>query len=318
VEKYLTKIISFFRGIFGIFIIFAKMKYNNLLTMKKIFTLICCSFLVGMFALSTQAQTIPNNGFENWTGTYVANNWKSNNVGTVYFLRQSTDKHGGTYAAQLLSLANGSAGNLSGILTLGTVNTTTQAVTGGIGISSQPTDLHGYYKYTAGNGAEQMTITVLMTKWTGTTRLTLFNGAFTSAAGVTVSAYTLFTIPITYSPNIIPDTFNIIVRSSKTTAVVGTSALVDDLAFTVSSGVEEPVFFEPSMYPNPATDKVFFDLNGEEYNISMTNMIGKNVYNAITSDKSFSVETGQLPVGIYIVNIQNKTHQYTMKLMVTK
>lgn len=285
--------------------------------MKKIFTLVSFSLLVCVFSFNSEAQTIPNNGFETWTNVNTAGSWKSNNT-TVYFLRQSTDKHGGTYAAEISSKANGSAGNLSGILTLGNVNTTTQAVTGGIGISSQPINLHGYYKYTAGNGAEQMTITVNMTKWTGTTRLTLFNGAFTSAAGVTVSTYTLFTIPITYSPNIVPDTFNIIVKSSKTTAVVGTVSLVDDLAFTSSSGIEESVFFKPSIYPNPATDKVFFDLNGEEFDINITNMIGKTVYSATTSDKSFAVETSQLPVGMYLVNVQNNTFKHTMKLMVTK
>jgi hypothetical protein len=285
--------------------------------MKKIFTLLSFSVLIFVFSFNTKAQTIPNNGFENWTNVNAANGWSSNNT-TVYFLRQSTDKHGGTYAAEISSKANGSAGNLSGILTLGTVNTGTQVVTGGKPISSQPTDLHGYYKYTAGNSAEQMTITCTMTKWTGTTRLTLFNGAFTSPAGVTISAYTLFTIPISYTPNIVPDTFNITVKSSKTTAIVGTISLVDDLAFTAASGIEEAVFFEPSMYPNPAIDKVNFDLNGEQYNITICNMIGKTVFDANTNDRTFTVETGQLPVGLYLVNVQNKTHHYTMKLMVSK
>ena len=56
----------------------------------------------------------------------------------------------------------------------------------------------------------------------------------------------------------------------------------------------------------------------EEYNLSIVNMIGKTVYSTVTSDREFSVETAQLPVGLYMVNVQNKAHNYVMKLMVTK
>ena len=288
--------------------------------MKKIFTLVSCLFLTGMFTVNIQAQTIPNNGFESWSGTNIATSWKSNNTATVFFLRQSTDKHSGTYAAQILTLANGSAGNLSGILTLGTVNfTTPQTVTGGIPISSKPTDLHGYYKYTAGSGADNASITVTMTKWLGSSHITLASASFTTTLGTSTTTYTLFTIPITYSPNtIIPDTFNITCKSSQTTAVIGSILLVDDLAFTTSTGIDEPINFEPSMFPNPANDKLFLNLSGEDYNITITNMIGQPVVSASTKKKSYIVETSQLPVGLYIVNFESKSHHFTKKLLVNR
>lgn len=286
--------------------------------MKTFFTLFCCSFLFGMFALTTQAQTIPNNGFETWTNVNTAGSWKSNNT-TYLYLRQSTDKHGGTYAAEISTLYAGSAGNLSGIITLGNVNVTTQVVTGGIPISVKPTDLHGYYKYTAGSGSDRTSINVTFTKWTGSSRITLANATFTSVLGQTVSTYTLFTIPITYSPTtIIPDTFNIICKSSQSTPIVGSKLLVDDLAFTVGTGIEVKLDYEPTVYPNPVNDRVFFSLDGKEYNINITNMVGQTVLSANTSEQSFSLETSQLPVGYYNVTIDSKTHHFTKKLLVSR
>jgi hypothetical protein len=286
--------------------------------MKKIFTLLSFSFVVCLFSFDSNAQTIPNSGFETWTNVNTANTWKSNNTSTVFFLRQSTDKHTGTYAAEVSTKA-GSAGNLSGILTLGTINSTTQSVTGGLPISSKPTDLHGYYKYTAGNGAEQMEITVKMTKRVGSTLTTLATGVFSTVAGQSTSTYTLFTIPLTYNPTtIIPDTFNITVKSSKTTAVVGSIALIDDLAFTTATGVEESIFFEPKMWPNPANSNVNFNLNGEEYDINIVNMLGQTVASARTHNELFTIETGQLPIGFYSVNIESKTQRYTMRLLVSR
>lgn len=287
--------------------------------MKKIFTILSFSFLICMFSYNSMAQTIPNSGFENWTNVNAANGWKSNNTTMVFFLRQSTSSHSGTYAAEISSKANGSAGNLSGILTLGTINAATQTVSGGFPISSKPTDLHGFYKYTAGNGADQMTINVVMTKWSGTTRLTLANATFTSVAGQTVSAYTQFTIPLTYNPTTItPDTFNIIIKSSKTTAVVGTIAWVDDLAFTTATGIEETSTFKPSMWPNPAKENVNFNLDGEQYNISISNIIGQTVATTKTNDKLFNLNTMDLPNGIYNVNLESKTNSYSLKLIISK
>ncbi len=293
--------------------------------MKRIFTLFGLFFLAGMFFAS--AQTVPNGGFETWTNVNITSSWKSNNktnlTPNLNYIRQSTDKHSGTYAVEIISSAgdwSGSTGNISGLLTLGNVDINTQTVTGGIPISTKPLDLHGFYKYTAGNGAENMRVTLTITKWTGTSRITLFNGSFNSPAGQTVTTYTQFTIPITYSPpTIIPDSFNVVIKSSAVNPVIGTRLLIDDLAFTPSTvGVEEEAVFAPSMWPNPANENVFLNLNGEEYDITVSNMIGQNVLSSKTNKEVVSIETNQLPVGIYYVNAENKAHRYTMKLLINR
>ncbi len=288
--------------------------------MKKLSTFFALFLMTGLCYLS--AQTVPNSGFESWTNVTTISSWKSNN-NSVNYIRQSTDKRSGNYAAQIVSSAadmSGSAGNISGILTLGNVNLTTQSVSGGIPISSKPTEFHGYYKYTAGNGAERMTVTVTMTKWTGSIRLTLANQTFLSVAGQNVSTYTLFSIPLTYSPTtIIPDTFNITFRSSQaTSAVLGTILLIDDLAFTTATEVAEDNTFMPSMWPNPANENVFINLDGEEYDITVINMIGQTVLSSKTNSTVTSIETNSLPIGIYYVNAENNSHKYSLKLLINR
>ena len=293
--------------------------------MNRIFTLIGLFFLSGIFLAS--AQSIPNSGFETWTNVNLAANWKSNNKTNLSpnlnYVRQSADMHSGSFAAEIISSAadwSGSAAIISGILTVGAVDIYTQTISGGLPINSKPTDLHGWYKYTAGNGAENMRVTVIMTKWTGTSRLTLFNGSFNSPVGQSVNTYTQFTLPITYTPSTItPDTFNIVIKSSANGGNVATRLLVDDLAFTpATTGVEEMSEFIPTMWPNPANEKFNLNLNGEEYNILVTNLIGQNVFNATTSNEKISVNTSNLPTGIYYVNVSNKKRHYTMKLLISR
>jgi hypothetical protein len=288
--------------------------------MKKLSTFFGLFLMTGICYLS--AQTVPNNGFESWTNVTTVNTWKSNS-NSVNYIRQSTDKRSGNYAAQIVSSAadlSGSAGNISGILTLGNVNLTTQSVSGGIPISSKPTEFHGYYKYTAGNGGENMIVTVTMTKWTGSSRLTLANQTFASPVGQSITTYTLFSVPLTYNPTTItPDTFNITFRSSQaSSAVLGTMLLIDDLAFTTATEVAESNTFMPSMWPNPANENVFINLNGEEYDITVINMIGQTVLLSKTNKEVTSIETSNLPIGIYYVNAENNLHKYSLKLLINR
>lgn len=287
--------------------------------MKKISTFFGLFLMIGMFYAS--AQTVPNSGFETWTNINTASSWKSNN-NQIYYIRQSTDRHSGNYAAQVVTSAadlTGTGGNLSGILTLGVVNLTTQAVTGGVPISSKPTALTGYYKYTPGNSTDKMMVNVIMTKWTGSSRITLANAAFSSTAGQTISTYTMFTVPLTYNPNnITPDTFNITFKSSISTPYLGAKLLVDDLAFSTSTEIDETDIFTPSMWPNPANENVFFNLDGGPYNITVNNLIGQNVIFVSTNEKSYNLNTAKLPVGLYSVVLKSKSHSYSLKLLISR
>ena len=110
--------------------------------------LIICAVILGFTAV--QSQTITNGTFETWTDTIHPTNWNTNN-NIVNYVRQSVTRHLGNYSALLVTSAadhSGSSGDLSGILTNGTVNVNTQAVTLGRPINGKPSEFHGYYKYT--------------------------------------------------------------------------------------------------------------------------------------------------------------------------
>jgi len=265
-----------------------------------------------------QSQTIPNGTFESWTDTVHATSWNTNN-NTVNYVRRTTDKHLGNYAALVVTTPIGSSGDLSGILTLGTVNLSTQAVTRGKPLSGKPTEFHGYYKYTPKSGSsDNMSITLTITKWvTGTGRQTLFSNTFSSTAGATITTYQLFSMPITYSPSTaVPDSFNIIIKSSASSAQRGSKVWVDDLAFTSPNGIEEPVEFTPQVMPNPANENLFVKLNGEEFEISVYNLSGQRILSERTNEKFATLNISQVPQGIYIVNVIGANYRSTSKIII--
>lgn len=267
-----------------------------------------------------QAQTITNGTFETWTDTIHPTNWNTNN-NIVNYVRQSVTHHLGNYSALLVTSAadhSGSSGDLSGILTLGKVDVNTQNVTLGKPLSGKPSEFHGYYKYTPKSGStDNMSITLRITKWNGSARQTLFSNTFSSTAGATITTFTLFSMPITYSPSTaVPDSFNIIIKSSASTANRGSYLWVDDLAFTANTGIEEPIEFRPGVMPNPASDHLFVRLNGEEFDINMYNIAGQKVLSERTSEKYVTLNISSIPEGVYMVTVNNDNYKYTTKIIV--
>ena len=124
------------------------------------------------------------------------------------------------------------------------------------------------------------------------------------------------TRPVSYEYYWIANNLNGHALKISKNGMLNTAEYLDSLTYTnVNISHLEP---EVKMYPSPATDKVFFDLDGTEYNISINNLMGEMVFHAKTSDKLFAIKTEQFPVGLYIVEVQNKLHRYTMKLVVIK
>lgn len=263
---------------------------------------------------AVQSQTIPNGTFESWSDTIHATSWNNNNSTSAHYVRRSTSVHGGSWAALLVTTPIGSSGDLSGILTLGTINLSTQVVTRGKPLSGKPTEFHGYYKYTPGNASDKMSIALSITKWNSGTRQTLFSNTFTAG---TAANYTLFSMPITYSPyTAIPDSFNIIVKSSATNVYRGSHLWVDDFAFTSNVGIEEPLEFSPQVMPNPANENLFVKLNGEEFEISIYNISGQRLLSERTNEKFVTLNISQIPQGVYIVNVIGDNYKYSSKVII--
>lgn len=195
--------------------------------MKK--TLLFISMLVAG-ATSGVAQTIPNAGFESWTGATPnePTGWGTANALLAGFAVPGTTA-GDFYAgakAIVLTTQNGGGTIYPGVAATGTV--TANGVKGGIGWTSRPTSLEGFAKYLP-TGLDTAIISVIFTKWNGTSRDTIGEGVLEITTGY--STFGAISVPITFTNFSTPDTCQIILASSDSTGAVGSALYVDDLSF---------------------------------------------------------------------------------------
>jgi hypothetical protein len=278
-----------------------------------------------MFAFSffSKAQTpVPNGTFENWTDTTTAASWNSNNYSVggflnYYFVHRSSSAHGGSFAAKIETLSIPVVGGMGGILTLGSYGLLT-GITGGLPITGKPIKLSGYFKYAPVSG-DTMAIIVVMTKWNGSSRDTLFYGG--TMSNTAVSSYTAFQIPITYTPpTATPDSVNIIaISSASNVPQVGSALYIDDLVFEYASGVEEneadPIL---SVFPNPTTGMVSVLLNGESNTITVYNILGETIYSQNTSSRNLNIDLSSFENGVYMLEVSKGNSRYMRKLVLSK
>jgi hypothetical protein len=180
--------------------------------------------------LSAAAQTLPNGGFENWASG-VPTGWSTNNIGplNLFPVTQSADAHSGTSAArgEVLPPPSGSEDPYPPVL---------QNL--GAAISSNPGALTGWYKFDATTSVTQFAVSITL----------LDAGSGIVGIGVAVitdeaSSYTEFTVPIDYGfGNGNPAASAVVsigLGAEGENPGVGSWFLVDDLALTAGTGVEE-------------------------------------------------------------------------------
>jgi hypothetical protein len=282
------------------------------------------TFIISLaFATCSFGQTpVPNGNFETWTDTVTAASWSSNNytIGGVInynFVHQSTDAHGGTYAAKLVTANIPILGDMGGLITLGTYDILT-GLSGGQGITGKPLKLKGYFKY-APIANDTMAVIVIMTKWNGTSRDTLFyNGIMTNTA---ISTYTLFEVPISYTPSTAsPDTMNIIATSSAGYAPqIGSALFLDDLSFEYGAGINETADNSIlSVFPNPTTGNITVLLDGESNTITVSNVLGEVIYSQNTTSKNLNIDLSSFTDGIYMLGVDNGKSKHFQKLILSR
>ena len=98
--------------------------------------------------------------------------------------------------------------------------------------------------------------------------------------------------------------------------MANTAEFLDSLSYSnINISNIEPLI---EVYPNPVNDKVYFNLNGEKYNIIITNMMGQVVFSATTSEKTTVIETSHYTAGVYCAKIVNKSHYIVKKFIVSR
>lgn len=196
--------------------------------MKK--SLLFISMLVAG-ATSSIAQTIPNPGFESYTAG-LPTNWgtlKTLLAGSYAKASAAGDFNSGLYAIQLVTTNSGGT-IYPGIAASKSTATLSGVSAGGFPWTSRPTSLEGFVKYLP-TGLDTANVSVIFTKWNGTSRDTIGSGFLEITTGY--STFGAISVPITFANINNPDTCQIVFASSDTTGSVGSSLYVDDISFTV-------------------------------------------------------------------------------------
>jgi len=285
---------------------------------KKLFFTITTTFF--FFNYVNAQNAIPNPGFENWTSAGSYDNctgWGTIDgsissfcfcTGTAVKTSVAGEFHGGTLAMKLKTLSVFGQ-TAPGIAATGTINTSTQAVDGGVAYNLLPDSIVGWYRYTP-SGTDTGSVDITLSKWnTGTNaRDIVAHARFSQNASV--ASYVRFSQPLTYSLTGAPDTMVIVLLSSSTSAPQANSTMwVDDLdlIFNSTTNIASNHIANSlvSIYPNPSKGSFVIETGStEKQTMQIFDVNGKLVLTQIINDKT-NIDVSGLAEGVYNLNLIN-------------
>ena len=286
------------------------------------------STLLLFCAIFTNAQVIPNSGFEMWStdGSYeIADFWTNSNVYTWQLTNttgvySAIDHVEGQLAAMLITTDLGFAGQpypgwiVNGLPKLDLMTGVVDFFTAGTEFSEKPNILSGYYIYENNYvSTDSACVIIYFKKFNNIT-----NQADTIAYGYKklgpTVGYTNFEVGINdIVAGVLPDSMIIAFTTTDIEQPVsGASLWIDDLNFQNTNSLEgEAMSVEFSTYPNPASDKIYIDYNGqgEQLNVNIYNFVGKLVKlsRISRSVKRYEIDVSDLPVGAYLVRMESRS-----------
>lgn len=288
-----------------------------------------CTSALFLSSNSVRAQ-LADPGFENWDSVenssftnYLPAGWgdfinqTANMEGKPWAVTRSTDAHSGSYAIQLKNVA------LSAPMaaTLMTRSGNPEEFNNKIPVNSRHTRLEGYYKYSS-PANDTFHITVIMMK----------DQDFIGFADYTQSKkaddYTKFSIPIMYTSaaGIIPDSATILITAGSIESFVeGTTLLLDDVNFNLSSGLQRTnteLRAEMSIWPNPASDQAQLILKGElngPVKVEIVNLLGQVVreteYKTNNNQLEETLNLVGLPKGLLFIKVSDLNGAKAMRIV---
>ncbi len=278
-----------------------------------------------VIAIKTNAQ-IPNNGFENWTtvGSYEdPNGWATMNsicTGPFYSCTKSTDHYPASVGNFSMRIENNtSLTQMTGGWGMAITDTMAYPFEAAFPIIGNPTSLCGYYQYTSLNN-DSMFISIVF--FNNSIRI----GDNTFRTGTSTSSWTSFVLPLTYP---LADSATLYMApfypNGPTSGPKGNSVLyVDNLSFdsliiSVPEQMQKtPVF---SVYPNPASDILSFDINNpnkEKRTLNIYTMQGSLVKSEILIENQREINIMDLSNGVYIVEMKSKEWTEQQKLIIQR
>ena len=293
--------------------------------MKKLSTLFFATFI----SAAAFAQ-IPNAGFETWDstsgyGTPVG--WESADSLTgltgVYTCEQGSPGFAGNHYLKLTSKNVIGFGVAAGIAMSGKINFTTYLPESGYAFTARPVALTGEWQYAPGASTDTGSVSLLFTKWNGTSRDSV--GFIYYKLPGSVTSWTAFSLPITYLKSENPDTAEIYFSSSTaTTAAAGSYLYIDTLGFTSAgtavaqvNGLNSAL----SISPNPSLGAFTVNIssgNMEPAQIVVTNMLGQKVMETTIATNTPASLQLDAPAGIYFLNAVTGNGRWSEKLLIAK
>ncbi len=94
---------------------------------------------------------------------------------------------------------------------------------------------------------------------------------------------------------------------------------VDDVKIDISNGIEENSKQLFIVYPNPSNGEITIRLNennNESSIITISNLLGQEIYSATTNKQMNYINLSQVEKGIYLIRISNKTTDTVKKLII--
>lgn len=263
-----------------------------------------------LFAFSSHSQIL-NGGFENWSADgpncFSPDNWGTINgstglVGVCTVEEETNDVHSGSSAMKLSTdqvVIPPFVDEIApGICTSGSINTQTEAVEGGHAFTSQPAAISFWYKAAPVNQDFYSFSALLIDEVSGDTV-----GYAEAGDTVIVETYTEVVADVWYfsttPPTLLQITF---LPSDPDDPQIGSTLWIDDITMVGDvSGLSEAELAKIYAYPNPVTDKVFFNLGtlNSGY-ISVYNLLGVKVAEQSISSMNNGVELSGLSEGTYI------------------
>ncbi len=282
------------------------------------FYLIGSIFIIFTTAIMAQ-NPIPNAGFENWSGGEPVG-WFSGNIPGFENITQSSDNNSGASAVR------GEVIDLSGLpwgpgITTGSINDVNFPV------SQKYARLTGFYKFSP-VGTDELSIAVDFKKNNG------LLGVGVIKIQNPATAWTPFSIDISFSNQEIPDAASITVSIGNTTGVnIGSIFLLDDLQFEDPVGIEDQSYSPiaetyalKQNYPNPfnpSTTIEFSLKHSGDVQLSIFNSLGQEVARVIDEPMakgfySITWNAEDLPGGIYFYRLSAGEFSETKKFALVK
>jgi hypothetical protein len=259
--------------------------------------------LLSLIAFSfTQAQNVPNGGFENWTSGNP-DNWSTNNVPSVYTtVTQVTSAHGGASAAKGTTTLTG----------FGNVQPSLMSSISGIGFAvTQAYSTLNFYYQTSLNAPCALGILITMQDAGG--NVVGIGGGFVGNA----SSYTLASTPINYTgfnPVECTIQFSIVDTTGNGISSTGNYFIVDDVGLSGLASVNEntSAISISNVYPNPANHSAsvqYYLASKSAVQIQILNTQGKTIREMTVSEQAAGkhetdFDISAFSAGFYFVKVK--------------